>query len=139
LTGRHTSALPYALRPENFLSIRANLDRLEWHCQSIEEFLDTSNEIVIDRYNLSDIFEYMSLKNYQTLLQKLIQAGCPGSRLAYWNMLAPRTRPESMAGQLRPLSDLARRLHLADKAFFYSNFIVEEVIAGKKNTENQDA
>lgn len=128
LTGQHTRALPYALRPENFESIRANLDRLEWHCQSIEEFLDTSKGIVIDRFNLSDIFEYMSLENYQILLQKLVQAGRAGSRLAYWNMLAPRTRPESMADQLQPLSDLARRLHLADKAFFYSNFLVEEVL-----------
>lgn len=128
LTGQHTSALPYALRPENFESIRANLDRLEWHCQSVEEFLDTSKGIVIDCYNLSDIFEYMSLENYQILLQKLVQAGRAGSRLAYWNMLAPRTRPESMVDQLQPLSDLARRLHLADKAFFYSNFLVEEVL-----------
>ena len=128
LTGRHTSALPYALRPENFEAIRANLQRLEWHCQSIEEFLETSNEIRIDRFNLSDIFEYMSLENYHNLLQKLVRVGRPGSRLVYWNMLAARTRPENMAGQLRPLTELSRRLHLADKAFFYSNFLVEEVI-----------
>jgi S-adenosylmethionine-diacylglycerol 3-amino-3-carboxypropyl transferase len=128
LTGRHTTALPFALRPENFETIRANLDRLEWHCQSVEGFLESYHGPAIDRYNLSDIFEYMSLENYYLLLQKLAQAGLPGSRLAYWNMLAPRRRPESMAGQLRPLTELARRLHLADKAFFYSDFVVEEVI-----------
>jgi S-adenosylmethionine-diacylglycerol 3-amino-3-carboxypropyl transferase len=139
LTGQHTSALPYALRPENFEIIRANLNRLEWHCQSIEEYLETANGIVIDRYNLSDIFEYMSLENYQTLLQKLIWAGRPGSRLAYWNMLAPRTHPESMAGQLRSLSDLARRLHLTDKAFFYSNFVIEEILQNEATLEKRDA
>src|SRR5207302_6709995 len=40
LTGRHTTALPFALRPENFDAIRANLDRLEWHCCSLEDYLD---------------------------------------------------------------------------------------------------
>ena len=33
-----------------------------------------------------------------------------------------------MAARLAPLNDLGERLHLADKAFFYSAFIVEEVI-----------
>jgi S-adenosylmethionine-diacylglycerol 3-amino-3-carboxypropyl transferase len=43
-------------------------------------------------------------------------------------MLAPRRRPESMAGELKPLNDLAKRLHLRDKAFFYSAFVLEEVL-----------
>jgi S-adenosylmethionine-diacylglycerol 3-amino-3-carboxypropyl transferase len=129
LTGRHTQALPYALRPENFESIRANLDRLEWHGQSIEDFL-AGSDIIIDRYNLSDIFEYMSLDNYHRLLERLVAAGRSGSRLAYWNMLAPRHRPDTMTARLQPLDELARRLHLADKTFFYSDFVVEEVCEG---------
>lgn len=130
LTGRHTTALPYALRPENFEAIRANLDRLEWRCQSLESFLDSYTwPKPIDRYNLSNIFEYMSLENYHNILHKLVRVGRPGSRLVYWNMLAPRHRPNSMAYQLHSLPDLAHRLHLADKAFFYNNFIVEEVVA----------
>jgi S-adenosylmethionine-diacylglycerol 3-amino-3-carboxypropyl transferase len=128
LTGSHPKALPYALRPENFGPIRANLDRLEWHCLSLEDFLKDRPGLPIDRYNLSDIFEYMSADNYHQLLQRLVQAARPGSRLAYWNMLVPRTRPAALANQLRPLTGLARELYLSDKAFFYSNFVVEEVI-----------
>jgi S-adenosylmethionine-diacylglycerol 3-amino-3-carboxypropyl transferase len=128
LTGRHTTALPYALRPENFEVIRANLDRLEWRCQSLEDFLDQQRNTVIDRYNLSDIFEYMSPENHHHLLHKLIRAGRSGTRLVYWNMLTPRSRPQQMAHQIRPLAGLARRLHRIDKAFFYSNFVVEEII-----------
>ena len=128
LTGRHTTALPYALRPENFEAIRANLDRLEWRCQSVEEFLDREGRDSIDRANLSDIFEYMSEENCAGLLERLAEAGRPGGRLAYWNMLAPRRRPESLAHRLRPLTDLADRLHQEDKAFFYSAFVVEEIV-----------
>lgn len=128
LTGQHTTALPFALRAENFDAIRDNLDRLEWRCQSVEEFLTEIGERAIDRYNLSDIFEYMSPENYQRLLERLVRAGRPGARLAYWNMLAVRHRPESMAGSLRPLGELAAELFARDKAFFYSTFVVEEII-----------
>ncbi len=129
MTGRHTTALPFALRPENFEAIRTNLDRLEWRCQSIEDFVQSVDGRSIDRCNLSDIFEYMSQDNGYRLLELLVSRGRVGGRLAYWNMLAPRSRPESMAGVLRPLDELAGRLHLQDKAFFYSRFVVEEIVA----------
>jgi S-adenosylmethionine-diacylglycerol 3-amino-3-carboxypropyl transferase len=128
LTGTHTTALPYALRPENFEVVRANLDRLEWHCVSVEDFLAAAGRGSIDRFNLSDIFEYMSEPAYTALLGRLAAAARGGGRLAYWNMLAPRSRPEALADRLRPLGELAARLHQQDKAFFYSAFVVEEVI-----------
>jgi S-adenosylmethionine-diacylglycerol 3-amino-3-carboxypropyl transferase len=127
LTGTHGAALPFALRPENFAAIRANLDRLEWRCQPVEALLAETPAGSIDRFNLSDIFEYMSAASYHALLDRLIAAGRPGARLAYWNMLVPRHRPVSLAARLRPLEDESQRLHQADKAFFYSDFVVEEV------------
>jgi hypothetical protein len=70
----------------------------------------------------------MSEENYHRLLRKLVACGRPGGRLAYWNMLAPRGRPESMSAELQPLTELAAKLHREDKAFFYSRFIVEAVV-----------
>jgi S-adenosylmethionine-diacylglycerol 3-amino-3-carboxypropyl transferase len=128
LTGTHGSALPAALREEHFDRIRHNLDRLTWRCQPIEEYLQSRDAPRVDRYNLSDVFEYVSLDHYHRLLEALVAAARPSARLAYWNMLAPRRRPESMASQLRPLEALATRLHQQDRAFFYSAFIVEEVV-----------
>jgi S-adenosylmethionine-diacylglycerol 3-amino-3-carboxypropyl transferase len=128
LTGDHGEALPLYLRAEHFEKIRANLDRLEGRCQSIEEFVSGVGRGAVDRYNLSDLFEYVSMDHYHRLLETLVAASRSKARLAYWNMLAPRSRPQSMAARLVPLNDLSQRLHLADKAFFYSAFIVEEVI-----------
>ncbi|WP_309544729.1 DUF3419 family protein [Alkalilimnicola ehrlichii] len=127
LTGEHGSALPYALRQENFDAIRTNLDRLEWHRCSVEEYLPRLEPGTLHACNLSDIFEYMSSDAQEQLLTRLHEAGCPGGRLAYWNMLAPRCRPESLADRLHPLTELADRLHTQDKAFFYSRFVVEEL------------
>jgi S-adenosylmethionine-diacylglycerol 3-amino-3-carboxypropyl transferase len=126
LTGRHTTALPFALRPENFSVIRDHLDRLEWRCGPVEDMLQPR---AFDRFNLSDIFEYMSEPATAQLLERLAGAGRPGGRLVYWNMLAPRHRPESMSDRLRPLPEVAQRLFLADKAFFYNALVVEEVSA----------
>jgi S-adenosylmethionine-diacylglycerol 3-amino-3-carboxypropyl transferase len=128
LTGHHTAALPCALRPEHFETIRTHLDRLEWHHRSLEDFLHTADRHTIDRFNLSDVFEYMAPARYHRTLEQLADAGRRGARLAYWNLLVPRSRPLDLAGRLRPLPELAGRLHRADKAFFYSAFVVEEVL-----------
>ena len=132
LTGTHGTALPWALREENFEKIRSRLDRLEWHELTLEAFLERERRsgatVCIDKVNLSDIFEYMSEANTEALLTQLADASRPGGRLAYWNMLAPRRRPESLARRLRPREDLAAPLFAQDKAFFYSAFVVEEVV-----------
>jgi S-adenosylmethionine-diacylglycerol 3-amino-3-carboxypropyl transferase len=57
-----------------------------------------------------------------------VAATRPGARFAYWNMLAPRSRPETLASRVRPLDELAKQLFAQDKAWFYSRFIVEEVL-----------
>lgn len=128
LTGTHGDALPCALRAEHFDTIRGRLDRLAWHRVSLEAFLAGTPPRSIDRFNLSDVFEYVSLEHYHRLLEAIAGAARRGGRLAYWNMLAPRRRPEPMADRLRPLDDLAARLHAIDRAFFYSAFRVEEVV-----------
>jgi S-adenosylmethionine-diacylglycerol 3-amino-3-carboxypropyl transferase len=129
LTGHHNgalpAALPAALREENFEPIRRNLDRLQWRCGSLEESLGRDQKF--DCFNLSDIFEYMSPSSYEQLLRLIGSSARSGARLAYWNMLAPRHRPESLAPVLRPLAELSSRLFARDQAFFYSALVVEEV------------
>ena len=127
VTGTHADDLPCALRPENFDRIRNNLDRLEWHCVSVEEFLAQSGPASFDRYNFSDLFEYVSIDHYHRMLEQIVRASRTGARLAYWNLLTERKRPDFMADRLVPLSDLAHRLHDADRTFFYNAFVVEEV------------
>jgi S-adenosylmethionine-diacylglycerol 3-amino-3-carboxypropyl transferase len=124
LTGQHPHALPLALRPEHFDVIRRNLDRLEWRLQPLEEY----NGPALDGCNLSDIFEYTSEEHTAWLLGRLLERCRPGARLAYWNTLVPRSRPETLKDRLIPLSELAEKLFLQDKAFFYARFVVEEVI-----------
>lgn len=130
LTRSHGEVLPEALEERNFELIRKALQdgRFELVPDSLEVWLDEVHDRRrYDAFNLSDIFEYMSEANTLDLLERIIARATPGARLAYWNMLAPRRRPDAMAARLKPLDTLAARLHEADRAFFYSAFVIEEV------------
>ena len=127
-TGTHRTALPHALRPENFDVIRENLDRLEWHLQPLEDFLAEAGSEAVDAFNLSDVFEYMSEQNAERVLSQIAESGKPGARLAYWNMLAPRSRSDALADRIASMPELSAELFAQDKAYFYSAFVVEEVI-----------
>ncbi len=131
MTGQHgAAALPFALRTENFDAIRANVDRLELRLQSLDEFCAASaaegRTRYVDGFNLSDVFEYLSPEASAELLARLADTAAPGARFVYWNMLAPRRRPASLADRLRPLEGLSSGLHARDQAFFYSALVVEE-------------
>lgn len=130
LTGTHGESLPEALRAKNFELIRQALaeERMEILHAPLEAVFEKFPDRKFDAYNLSDIFEYMSEENTAALLRKIHAASAPAARLAYWNMLAPRSRPDSMAHMLRPLDEEAEHLFQQDRAFFYSRFIIEEVI-----------
>lgn len=127
LTGKHTSALPFYLREENVPLIRRNLDRLEWHLAPLEDFLGQQPRGALSKFNLSDIFEYLSPETSEVLLAQIADTARPGGRLAYWNMLAPRSAPASLRNKIVSRPDLGAALHARDKAFFYSAFIVEDI------------
>jgi S-adenosylmethionine-diacylglycerol 3-amino-3-carboxypropyl transferase len=128
LTGSHGDVLPFALRRENVLKIRANLDRLDWRLCALEDVLSELGDRSIDRFNLSDTFEYLAEPACHTLLYRLARSGRRGARLAYWNTTLRRRRPPIMADMLLPLTDLADALKRQDKVFFYDDFVVEEII-----------
>ncbi len=125
--GDYGDRLPHALRPENFEAIRTNLDRLEWHRSDLQQFLGGAPAASIHRFNLSDVFEYLSPADTAAVFEQIARVGAAGGRLAYWNMLVPRHRPDSLAARIEPLPALSQQLHRAARTFFYSDFIVEQL------------
>lgn len=124
LTGTHGAALPFALRPEHFSTIRDRLDRIELRLGPIESVLDGCPPV--DGFGLSDIFEYMDVAAFHVLIERLIGVARPGARLVYWNMMAPRRAAEHFPDRLRRLEPLEQRLRQTDNAFFYSDLVIEE-------------
>jgi len=117
------AALPRYLRPAHAAEIRARLDRVRLIEGAVEQAIDGR----FDGFNLSDVFEYMSPDEHGRCYEAILGHARAGARIVYWNMLAPRGRPESQAHRARPLADLARDLHARDRAWFYQRLLVDEV------------
>lgn len=126
LTGSHGPTLPLAFRPESFEVIRERIGRVRVAEGSLEDLASTG--IRVGGWNLSDIFEYMSPDGFQAAYRTILGASRPGARLVYWNMMVPRRLPLAFAGRVDVRRDLSEPLAARDKAFFYSDFVVEDVV-----------
>lgn len=125
MQGTHGRALPMTWRAEHFEVIKSRLDRLDIRPGSLEAFVSTGEKA--DGFNLSDIFEYMSPEVFAQVYGTILNAANPGARLVYWNMMAPRRVPAGLVDRVTTLADVEDRLKAIDKAFFYSDFVVEQV------------
>ena len=125
LKGEHGDGLPRALEAERFETIRDRLDRLEIRLCTVETLAEEG--VKADAFNLSDIFEYMSPEAHEAAYGTILATSRPGARIAYWNMMAPRRAPASLADRVTTSTELEAKLKPLDKAFFYSDFVIEEV------------
>jgi S-adenosylmethionine:diacylglycerol 3-amino-3-carboxypropyl transferase len=125
--GEFDRALPHAWRAENYEAIREHLDRLEIRRTTMDALLAATRDASIDRFNLSDIFEYLPQKASDALFTDIARCGRAGGRIAYWNMQAPRRSPGALAHRFRTLDELSKRLHNETATFFYTAFYVEEL------------
>lgn len=124
LRGWFDGALPRYLQPERFGAVRAGLDRLTLHLGPLEQA--AAQHGPFDGFNLSDVFEYLPPEGGEALYGQLLEQARPGARLAYWNMLAPRSFADRFE-RARHLEALSAELFARDKAFFYRAFLVDEV------------
>jgi len=128
LTGNFKRSLPPYLRPEVYPCLRRNLDQLILFEGPIDDAARAHQGDGFDGFNLSDIFEYLDPEASSAIYERLLATARPGARFAYWNMLVPRRLGAALPCRVRPLDDEAAALFARDLAFFYSAFILEEVV-----------
>jgi S-adenosylmethionine-diacylglycerol 3-amino-3-carboxypropyl transferase len=127
VTGNYRPALPTYLCPEKYSELQRGVERITLVHGPIDQVAQTHRGAGWDGFNLSDIFEYMGPELTEEVYGRLIDNARPGARLAYWNMLVPRRRPECFAERVEALDQLAADCFCQDRAFFYSAFVVEQV------------
>lgn len=126
INGKYDKVLPIAYRKENFDKIKENIDKITVLPESVETFIERKDVDYISKYNLSDIFEYMSDEQMCKIYEKIFTKSKTGTRVAYWNMLADK-RASKYFENLEYKEKESKKLLNKDKAFFYSNFIIEEI------------
>lgn len=123
LHGRFGSQLPHYARKENFNVIKSRLNRLQLF-EGLAEDVHSENG-PFDRFNLSNIFEYMNPELFKKVSEALVDMGKPGSRYAYWNLMVPRLMSDAVSG-LHFHEMLSIELTDTDNGFFYKQVCVDE-------------
>lgn len=124
LTGQFGAGLPKYLRREHFDTIRMHLDVVQ-PVQAELGDISARRFGKFDAFNLSDIFEYMSPRTFETCARSISAISANEATLAYWNMLVPRSLAEAMPGSFKRDENSSSLLHRQDKAFFYDAFCVD--------------
>ena len=121
------NAVPPYLHERCFGDLKTSVARVRIVTQELEGFLSHAGSNTIDKFALSNVFEWMDETMYHRLLLEICRVASPGARICYRNLLVRRERPNSLASHLRSHSDEAARLLWYDRSFVYSNFVIEQV------------
>lgn len=115
------------LSSDGHARLRAAADRIRFVHASLEAYLESVPPGSFSAFNYSDLFEYVPAEHHARLLELTARAARPGARIAYWNLLVPRFRPDALADRLERRTDEAARLLSRDRAFVYGGFQLEVV------------
>jgi S-adenosylmethionine-diacylglycerol 3-amino-3-carboxypropyl transferase len=114
---------PYLLE-ENFATLRANLDRVVVVNGWLGPFLDTQPAGSITKFNLLDIFDWMTPQVFEATMKSVLRAAAPGATLIYRSGSYSLDPPASAAPYLERHDELARRLFATDRSATYGSFYV---------------
>lgn len=129
-TGRFRGQrVPPYLLPENFATLRANLDRVLVVNGWLGPFLDTQPAGSITKFNLLDIFDWMTPEVFEGTLRSVLRAAAPGATLIYRSGSYRLDPPPSIARHVQRHDELAQRLFATDRSATYGSFYVLSVLS----------
>ncbi len=114
---------PYLLE-ENFETLRRNLGRVQVVNGWLGPFLDTQPAQSINKFNLLDIFDWMTPPMFEATLKSVLRAAAPGATLIYRSGSYGLDPPASIAAHVERHDELAQRLFARDRSATYGSFYV---------------
>jgi len=120
------AAHPY-LSAAGHVLLQERAARIRFVHADLETFLTGCEPGSFSAFNYSNLFEYLSEEQHARLLELTVRAARPGARIAYWNLLVPRARPDALSEQLVPEPERAAALLRRDRAFVYGGLQIETV------------
>ena len=121
---------PYLMR-EHFSLIRSRLARVQMITGTCEEFFAGMPASSIQKFNFTNIFEWMPEEAYEGILREVCRVGSPDAVMTYRNLLVFRERPAALEAMIQPDRALAVSLHARDRSFIYRNYVVERIRKGR--------
>lgn len=131
VTGRFRgNRLPPYLLEENFDTLRRNLDRVEVVNGWLGPYLDTQPAQSIDKFNLLDIFDWMTPEAFEQTLKSVLRAARPGATMIYRSGSYKLEPPDAILPYVTPNAELARELLARDRSATYGSFYIFKIKAG---------
>jgi S-adenosylmethionine-diacylglycerol 3-amino-3-carboxypropyl transferase len=128
VTGRFRGdRVPPYLLEENFNRLRSNLDRVTVVNGWLGPYLDTLEPGSVNKFNLLDIFDWMTPELFESTLQSVLRAAAPDARLIYRSGSYQLDPPESIRRHLHHHADLSKELLAIDRSATYGSFYVFSV------------
>lgn len=114
--------LPDYLARENFATMKERVGRVEIYTGEIEQFLVSMPDNTFTRFNVSNLFDWISEPIFVRLHEEIVRTGKPGARMANWNTLLARAIPADKVPAIERFPEQGVELLARDRAFLYANF-----------------
>lgn len=101
---RWPESYPLWLQKDNLPVLKEEVSKMRLKPGSLQDVLAGSKPGAFSKFNLSNIFEYMSEEDFEITLREILRVSRPEGRLAFWTLFVPRPIPESLAGRFVPIS-----------------------------------
>jgi S-adenosylmethionine-diacylglycerol 3-amino-3-carboxypropyl transferase len=122
LKGQFITNLPHYAREENYTKIKSNIANITVF-KGLAEDAFTEYE-GFNKFNLSNIFEYMPPATFKKVSLNLQENSAPNSIFAYWNLMVPRRISAILPG-FEHQKTTSEELGKLDHTFFYSQFVID--------------
>lgn len=125
LTGRFQGdRVPPYLLPGNFGPLRERLSRVTVVNGWLGPYLDTQPAGSFDKFNLLDIFDWMTPQVFESTMHSVIRAAAPGATMIYRSGSYRFDPPPSILPHVQRDDALARRLFATDRSATYGSFYI---------------
>jgi S-adenosylmethionine-diacylglycerol 3-amino-3-carboxypropyl transferase len=112
------------LLEENFATLRDNLDRVLIVNGWLGPFLDTLPAESVTKFNLLDIFDWMSAEMFESTMKSVLRAAAPGATLIYRSGSYRLDPPATILARVERRDELARELLATDRSATYGSFYI---------------
>ena len=125
LKGHYKSSnTPHYLQEESFNIIKERLHKIRLLNAGLSEYLNDKSSKDITKFNLSDIFEYISEPDFENLVGKILKESSGKALMTFWTLFIPRKVPAMFKENIMFDSELSNELFDKNRSFFYGTFNV---------------
>jgi len=132
LQGNYLLCLPFYLQEKNYKKLQKihikNDSTLLYVSQDLLSYLQMTKNDTFTKFNLSDIFEALSLEENNKIWDEIVRTAKSGAKIIYWNNLVERTYPQYLSRYIKSDKVFQDKLRKKDRVYFYNKVYVHTII-----------